>query len=592
MNIGQSIRRLSLLFIILFLLVSGGLVYWQVGVAAQITNPVATLVTGNTATQVISNPMTLGRQCLPDATPKRGRIFDRNGVLLADSEPVLINSNNPNVGQLCVYQRHYYYPSLAPLIGYYISPIVCSYSPYCSAGIEKQYDDYLSGRVGITGLNNKVNNILHVPPVGDDIYLTIDVRIQNIVDKYFQEETPPNGPNDNSVFTTHTGSVIVTDPHTGEILAMESQPGFDPNRVASGDVAYLTTLLASSQQPLINRAIDDCYVPGSTYKTLTLMAALDSGKFTLDSPFYNDNNPNHMQALTVRLGTGNNSETFGPVGNNIDYYTYTYPVTLRYGYSHSDNIIFAQVGAYTGADTWLSYNKAFYVGQQIPFDLPVRVSTVTPLPQQDLCQYTPPPAGTLVTNQLAENSYGQGVDFITPLQMSLFDNAIANGGQLMRPTLIYKIQDPSQSVIHSFTPTVLGNPISSTTANDMLDAMYGVVSCGSGSLTRVQLSYPYSPWSVIGKTGTGEVNSTGLTPAQSWFITAAPYVYQSNQMPRLTIVAMKEHGGEGAYANGPMLRDIYNAIFTTVNGYKITAPAAPDPNFCYNTNLLQHPPVG
>lgn len=63
-------------------------------------------------------------------------------------------------------------------------------------------------------------------------------------------------------------------------------------------------------------------------------------------------------------------------------------------------------------------------------------------------------------------------------------------------------------------------------------------------------------------------------------------------MPRLTIVAMKEHGGEGAYANGPMLRDIYNAIFTTVNGYKITPPPAPDPNFCYNTNLLQRPPVG
>ncbi len=573
MNISNSIRRLSLLFIILFIAISGGLVYWQVVVAQQVT----------------SNPvMTLGRSCLPDSTPKRGRIFDRNGVLLAESVPVEVKSNNPNIGNLCVYQRKYFYPSLAPLIGWYISPIVCSYSQYCSSGIEKQFNDYLNGTVGITGLNNTVNNVLHVPPVGDDIYLTIDVRAQNIVDKYFNEEAP-HASTDTSVFTTHTGSVVVTDPHTGEIIAMESQPTFDPNRIASGDVQYLQQVLSDPAQPYLNRAIDDCYVPGSTYKTLTLMAALDSGKMTLNSPFYNDHNPTHMQAIgPVQLGSGNDTETFGPVGNNIDYYTFNYPVTLDYGFSHSDNIIFAQVGASMGVNTWLSYNHAFYVNQQIPFDLPVKVSTVTPQPQKNLCQYTAPQETALSVKQLAENSFGQGVDFVTPLEMSLFDDAAANNGQLMRPTLISKIVDPSQSVLRSFSPTVLGNPISQTTATELRDAMYGVVACGSGSLSRVQLSYPYTPWSVIGKTGTGEVSSTGLVPAQSWFITAAPYQYQSGGVPRLTIVAMKEHGGEGAYANGPMLRDIYQALFTQV--YNLTQPPAPDPNFCTNTGLLQpHP---
>lgn len=573
MNIRNSIRRLSLLFIILFIAISGGLIYWQVVVAQQVT----------------SNPyVTLGRSCQPDSAPKRGRIFDRNGVLLAESVPVEVKSNNPNIGNLCVYQRKYFYPSLAPLIGWYTSPVICSYSPYCSSGIEKQFNDYLTGTVGITGLNNTVNRVLHVPPVGDDIYLTIDVRIQNIVDKYFNEEAP-NLSNPPDVYPTHAGSVIVTDPHTGEILAMESQPTFDPNRIASGDVQYLQQVLSDPQQPYLNRTIDDCYVPGSSYKTLTLMAALDSGKMTMNAPFYNDGNPNHMQAIgPVRLGTGNDVETFGPVGNNISGYTYNFPVTLDYGFSHSDNIIFAQVGAATGANTWLNYNHAFYVNQQIPFDLPVRVSTVTPQPQKNLCQYTAPPETPLSVKQLAENSYGQGVDFVTPLQMSLFDDAVANNGQLMRPTIISKIVDPSQSVLRSFNPTVLGNPVSQTTATQLRDAMYGVVSCGSGSLARVQLSYPYSPWSVIGKTGTGQVNSSGLTPAQSWFITAAPYQYQSGQEPRLTIVAMKEHGGEGAYANGPMLRDIYNGIFTQV--YKLTQPTPPDQNFCFNTGLLQQKP--
>ena len=576
MNIRNSIRKLSILFIIFFIATSVGLVYWQVGAAQQLTST--------------NNPnmskLTLGRHCLADSTPKRGRIFDRNGVLLAYSEPIPANTNNPNAGNLCIYQRVYKYPSLAPLLGYYISPVVCSYSPYCSSGVEKQFDDYLSGNVGITGLNNTVNQTLHLPPVGDDIYLTIDVRIQNIVDKYFDEEAA-HGPGDTSVFDTNAGSVIVTDPRTGEILAMESRPGFDANRIASGDVQYLTQLLSDPQQPLLNRAIDECYVPGSTYKTLTLMAALNSNTFTLDTPFYNDHDPNHLQAIgPVRLGSGNDTEAFGPVGNNIQGYTYTFPVTLRYGYSHSDNIIFAQVGAKTGVDTWLSYNNAFYVGKKIPFDLPVKVSTVTSQQQKNLCQYNPPPQTPLSVKQLAENAFGQGVDFITPMQMSLFDDAAANNGQLMQPSLISKIVDPSGAIIRSFSPNVLGTPISQTTATEVRDAMYGVVACGSGSLARVQLSYPFSPWSVIGKTGTGEVN--GTVPAQSWFITAAPYQYQSGAVPRITVVAMKEHGGEGAYANGPMLRDIYNAIFTQV--YPMSQPSAPDPNFCTSTGLLQPAP--
>ncbi len=570
MNIASSIRRLSLVFMALFIAASVGLVYWQVVVAQQ----------------VASNPvMTLGRKCLPDATPKRGRIFDRNGVLLAYSELIPAHTNNPNADNLCVYQRVYTHPSMAPIIGYYVSSTFCAETPYCEAGVEKQFDNYLSGDVGITGLTNTVNKALHLPPVGDDIYLTIDVRIQDLLQKNFNVEAPTAG--STSVFTTDRGSVIVTDPHTGEVLGMYSNPTYDNNRIASGDLNYLSSLLKDPKQPLLNRALNDCYVPGSTYKTMTLMAGLDTNKFTLNTPFYNDGLPNHLQALQVRLGEGNNTEQFGPVGNNIDGYTSRYPVPLIYGYSHSDNIIFAQVGANTGTSDWLKYNQAFYVGKQIPFDLPVNVSTVTPEPQKYLCATTPPPETPLSVVQLAENSYGQGVDFITPMQMSLFDNAAANDGQLMRPTLIEKIVDPSQSVLRSFSATSLGNPISQQTATEVRDAMYGVVACGSGSLSIVQLSYQYAPWSVIGKTGTGEVDATGKTPAESWFITAAPYVYQSNGQPAITIVAMKENGGEGAYANGPMLRNLYNTIFSQ-GIIKVQQPPAPDPNFCVNTGLLGH----
>jgi len=607
-NISNSIRRLTNLFIILFIALSGGLVYWQVVAAQQVTS--------NTYSAY-------SRHCSNDNAPIRGRIYDRNGVLLAYSIP----SNNP---MLCGYQRVYTKDaqSLEGVIGYYISPL------FGSTGIEKQYDAYLTGRVGSTGLNNTISQLLHLPPVGDNIYLTIDARIQKIINQYFDIEAPIDNFN---TFQTDRGSVIISDPHTGEILGMLSRPGFDANCIVTctldqlrndfiakgydtaigcsapctldqfktalsnkGDnsnceadhtcnLIYFHQLETDPEQPLLERPIDACYVPGSTYKTMTLLAGLDSESSHLDDKFYNFNGfdpPQYSQAIgPIWLGAGFDKEKFGPVGNNIDGYTFNYPVDLRYGYSHSDNIIFAQVGVKAGVDTWLKYNHDFYVGQQIPFDLPVRVSTVTP--QQQLCPTKTPTATPLSVKQLAENAFGQGVDFMTPMQMSLINNAVANNGHLMRPTLVYKIVDPNQTVLQSFNPQELGTPISDTTAIQIRDAMYGVVRCGSGSLGKVLLAY--SPWSVIGKTGTGQVDSTGKTPSESWFITQAPYVYQSGQQPRIAIVAMKENGGEGAYANGPMLKDIYDAIFAQVIT-NVPVPPAPDPNFCYNTELLQaHP---
>ncbi|HLZ80032.1 MAG TPA: penicillin-binding transpeptidase domain-containing protein, partial [Ktedonobacteraceae bacterium] len=383
MNISNNIRKLTQLFIIFFIALSAVLVYWQAVVAQQVASNIHN-----------------SRHCLSDNAPVRGRIFDRNGVLLADSKPS---------DGICGYQRHYYlknYPSLAGLIGYYISPL------FGSSGIEHQYDNYLSGRVGVTALNNDVNQVLHRPPVGDDIYLTIDVRMQALLDKYFDQAAPPaDGFN---IFNTNRGSAIIANPHTGEILAMLSRPTFDSNRIASGDLKYFTSLEKDPEQPLLERPLQSAYIPGSTYKTMTLLAGLDSGSAHLDDPYYNDKDPNHQQAIgPVTIGTGDQTEIFGPDGNNIQSYTRTYPVNLRYGYTHSDNIIFAQVGAKMGPSTWLDYNSRLYVGKQIPFDLPVKISTVTPANDN-----------TLKINQLAENSFGQGIDAITPMQMTMIDNAI------------------------------------------------------------------------------------------------------------------------------------------------------------------------
>jgi peptidoglycan glycosyltransferase len=536
MNLSTSIRKLTLLFVVLFMALSAGLVYWQVIVAQQVT----------------SNPHN-ARVNLPDSAPQRGNIYDRSGELLASTVP------DGNGGFI----RHYTDPSLAGLIGYYVQG-------YPATGIEAQFNDYLNGQVGSTALNNTVNKMLHRPPVGDNIYLTIDDRIQRIVDRDYDTQVPI----DNTLtFTPKGGSVVVTDPHTGEILAMVSRPSFDPNKLvqtlAVGDLTYFNQLNNNPHQPLVERPLMSRYVPGSVYKTVTLMAGLDSDKTTLNQQF-------NLQQAFGPVTVGNHIVGGGPItsnGSNIEGYTIHVPVTTQYGYTHSDNIIYAQIGAETGIDAWMEYNKRFYVTQNIPFDLPVNVSTVQPNGSDPMNM-----------DVLADDAFGQGSDFITPFQMSLIDDIPANDGQLMQPRLVEKIVDPNKTVVMQNQDQALGNQqVTNATAQQVLQSMYSVTQCGSGSIPGVALQD--SPWGIVAKTGTAQLG--GNQPAHAWLITSAPYSVQNpNQMPALTIVAMKENGGEGGDANAPMVKNMYNDIFSA-GLVKAQQPPAANVNYCCQSGMLQ-----
>lgn len=530
MDISAHIRKVTILFIALFMVVSAGLVYWQVLVSQQ----------------VATNPHN-SRPCLTTNAPVRGNIYDRNGVLLAYST---------NTGT-CGFARHYTDPSLAGLIGYYVPG-------YPATGIEAQFNAYLSGSIGMSSLDNTVNHILHRPPVGDNIYLTIDERIQKIAYQDFVNDSPPV--DNNNVFQSDRGSAIVTDPYTGEILAMVSNPTFDPNKIVAtlshGNTSYYNSLAAQTlEQPLLERPLYGLYAPGSTYKTVTLLAGLDSNHTTLNQEF------DQQHALGPVFFNG---QAIGPVGNNIQGYTIRFPVTTEYGYSHSDNVIYAQIGVETGQQTWLDYNKRFYVGQKIPFDLPVAVSTVQKNGQ------------SLANNELAADSFGQGFDFITPMQMSLVNDIVANNGTLMHPMLIMKITDHSNTPIENFTPQSLGSVVSTQAATNVRQAMYGVVRCGSGSIVSQLFT---SRMGIIGKTGTAQVG--GNEAAHAWLITQAPYsVTNASQLPALTITAMKENAGEGGSVIGPIVAAMYNDIFTQVMP-NVQMPPTPDPNYCCKTGLLQ-----
>ncbi|GHO43762.1 penicillin-binding transpeptidase domain-containing protein [Ktedonospora formicarum] len=536
MNISNGIRRITQLFLVLFLAMSVGLVYWQVAVAEQVT----------------STPRNQ-RSCMRSNVPVRGRIFDRNGVLLAQSVP-----DSTACGG---YVRHYYEPSLAGLIGYYAGP------NFLATGLEETFNDYLSGQVGMTALDNQVNKTLHRAPVGDDIYLTIDVRIQRLVAKHFKEPVPIDN---NITFSSDRGSAIVMNPHTGEVLAMYSSPGYDPNKMAEtlshGILKYYNEVFADKEHPLVFRPTQGQYVPGSTYKAMTLMAGIDSGATALQKTY----EPKYSMG-PVMLG----QHLFTPEMSHIqDYTPKNTNVSTNYGFAHSDNVLFAKIGEDIGVDQWLAYNKKFYVGEKIPFEVPVATSRVT---KTD---------GTLDENTLVDNAFGQGVDFVTPLQVALINNIAANDGQLMQPTVLSKITTNEKAIIKTQTAQNLGDQqIKQETARDTRKAMYGVVQCGSGNNSFVPgAMLSTSPWGIAVKTGTAELG--GDQAAHGWLITQAPYNYQDpGKMPALTILAMKENGGEGANSVGPMVTAMYNDIFN--NKYvKADMPPAPPANYCTSEKLL------
>ncbi|GER88316.1 penicillin-binding protein [Dictyobacter vulcani] len=491
--------------------------------------------------------------------PLRGRILDRNGVVLAESVP--------DKSALCGYVRRYSEPSLAGLIGYYVPEYGLI------DGIEKQYSSILNGEDNHLPLEELINQTLHRHFIGNDIYLTIDVRIQRSINRLFTDYHPKTDalyqrpPFKNMVYASNRGAAIVSNPRTGEILAIVSAPGYDPNRMVQtlshSDLSYFDKINQNPDQPLLMRPLKARYAPGSIFKTVTLMAALDTGATTLDHPW------SQREAIGPIVYDGRRI-----MGDNLGYglYTFHFPITTAYAYANSDNIVFAQLGVSTGRETWLDYTRRLSIDQALNFDVPTVRSSVQNADKSPL-----------TVLQLASNAFGQGVDNVTPLQMVLVDNTVANNGILMRPMVLAKIVDKDENPLQIFSPQILNTVVSKETAYQVRQAMNGVTTCGSGWRLNTVFS---SPDAIIGKTGTAEIG--GGKEAHSWMITQAPFwSTDPDQVPALSIVAMRENAGEGVYAVGPAIWKMYREIFR--QGYiKVTLPPGNNPYmYCPAQGLWQ-----
>jgi penicillin-binding protein A len=496
--IATNVRRLGLYLIVAFAIVSGSLVWWQVieapGLAARADNP-----------EVIAARRSL----------MRGSIFDASGQLLASSEVIDGLS-----------RRTYADPAFTHVIGY------ASFR-FGSTGIERSYEDLLVGQTDPNPLRDLINDVLDRRPQPRDLTLTIDGRLQR-----FAAEQLGSDP----------GAVVALDPATGAVLAMVSTPTFDATPI-SGDPNTaqepMDALRNDPNEPLIPRARQGRYVPGSIMKVFTAATALDAGVIT-PSTTYPDQPRQEVEGFVVE-GFTIREHDLGGIQPDL------WP--LSEALQVSSNIFFAHVALDVGQDRFLEYARrfGFCSAQEIGprgRALAVAPSYVSVAEDGDCGAFND---GV----ELASAAFGQGRTQVTPMQMAMLAAAIAGDGVMPHPYVVRDVRAhsdggaPSDTILDRFGSRGGSRVISIQAARDtrsaMVDAVNGELGrqfAGQGDVTLYGISDARS----AGKTGTAQLG--GEQAPHSWFIGFAPA--DEGAEPSIAIAVIVESGGSGSGRAAPI----------------------------------------
>lgn len=508
-------QNLAMVILIGFTMLTVQLLRLQVVKAEAIAAYSVTDEAGNITSNV--------RPVLKGMKVQRGTIYDAQGEVLAKN---LVTEANFSYRTYPVAQK-YDIRAFSHVLGY-VSTI------YGLGGIEASYDDYLSGAKGNSWENTK-NGVFNRPQQGNDLQLTINAQLQQ---RAFD------------ALEGRVGSVVVLDAKTGAVRALVSTPGFDPQQLTLNTgadswsaerqkmVAYFAELLADGNRPLINRTTQGLYPPGSTFKTVTAVAAL--------------NDPSVGQPEKIECPNGFVPENGSPPIPNavLDEDRY---ISDKYGpdygldgvYAFSCNTAFAQYGLRLEAEgrgLLLKQAERFHI---YPPDRAPDEADFTDLPTAVSTLYA---SGDWNRPALvAETSFGQGELQVTPLQMAMITQAIANRGVMMKPYLVESIRDPQQNLISETKPREIGEPLSPQVAERMFQAMRAVIERGwPGAVAAAVPGF-----SVGGKSGTAE-NPHG--DPHAWFIEIGPL-----EDPKYAVAVMVENGGEGTSVGGRLAGQVMQA---------------------------------
>jgi peptidoglycan glycosyltransferase len=497
-GMGRSVQNLGIVICIGFVMLSLQLLRQQFVSA----NSYASYVYVDEQTgQTTSNARTVYRSW----EIMRGKILDRNGNVLVDSKVV----SNGDVIRNYPLSERWNPNAFSNLVGFFSHR-------FGTSGLEASFDEYLSGEKDSYSLIQ--TTLLGEQQIGDDLHLTIDADLQNAA---------------MNILGDRRGSIIVLEPKTGAILAMASNPGFDPRELVLDrtlgstaeneriDTYWRSINSDGAGQPLLNRATQGRYAPGSIFKTLTAIAALT---------YPNEAKPDDircMNELQTEVGAP-------PVVNAVpDLYLRTGdPSDLERVYAFSCNVAFAQYGLRLGSDLFIEVARKFDIFR--PSEVSGNYNAFTDLPTLPSLLYREPGFLNRAT-ALADTSYGQGQLQVTPLQMAMMTAAVANGGTLVEPYLVERVTRPDGSSVLTQGRNVIRTAMSEQVAAKVREDMRAVVEYGFGQPAQ-QIDRNIAI--VGGKSGTAE-NPAGAPHA--WFIAIAPY-----DKPRFAVVAMIENGNEGS----------------------------------------------
>lgn len=509
----QSVARLSLVVTLSFAAVALQLGREQIGQASLTRARVTQLrQTGSQAPDLATSIRPGDRTALGSGrvwpvaigAGVRGAIRDRHGVVLAETRDG---------------RRVYPFPDLGHIVGF-------QSRLYGNTGVEAARDLDLSGARTLSPIALLEARLLGTPFAAQpaDVYLTLDLSLQRAAQ---------------AALGNQPGAVVLLDPQTGAILALATYPRFDPNQLvlpdrASGeDVAQAQAawqaLTEQGDSPLLNRATQGRYPPGSVIKTLTAAAALDSGLLT---------SPEAQVTCPNRLSTEAGAP---PVVNAVEDLARRTgdPSDLRRVYAWSCNTAFAQIGLSLGAERFIDYAGRFGLGfsdaagEPLLRDIPAEAGTIA----NDAAFLQRPVA-------LADTAFGQGQALVTPLDMAQMVAIVANHGVMMRPYLVQGV-GVGETASFAARAEAIRPVISLQAAAHVRDLMRSSVEFGYAKPVAL-------PGVTVGaKTGTAEAPGG---PPHSWFVAIAPI-----EQPRFAVAVIIERGGEGSRSALPVARQVLAA---------------------------------
>jgi penicillin-binding protein 2 len=423
-------------------------------------------------------------------------------------------------------------------------------------GIEGKYNDELHGHPGIAAV--LVNNLgyrisvdVGTPPqVGADVTLTVDLDLQRAAEEALADAIQ-NKDQGNEV----NGAVVVMDVRTGDVLAMASSPVFDPNNFAQGwrqPGEYQKFQESGAEK---NRAIYENYAPGSIFKTVVALAALDNG-MNPDEKYHVEANPRNSHHGAYFFNQKSFKDDTAPPG---DY-------DFLHAFIHSSNSYFMNAGLkYAGIENVVRVAQQFHLGERT--GIFAGQETRGNLPSLGTVRSSNWRAGNT-----ANVCIGQGEVDVTPMQMAVMVSAIANGGAVLWPRLVEKItpQDPSSGIAETNFPAGQIRDrlrVHPRSLQILRDAMFYDVQGGEGSGRTAAVA----GMNICAKTGTAQVQDSAnrLIGHNYWFASYAPA-----ESPHYAIVAMLQSptlGGSGGDNCGPIARSIYEAILKKEAAPKVVA---------------------